>query len=105
MAVDLSQFGSFGGGAQQAVASALARRGQGEPTPALETQGQTSPTASPLPPTPSGGIPIPQGEGTAQQELTGPERSAENREARLIISALKDRLGAISVVEGGTQLK
>jgi len=94
--MNLSQFGSFGAGAEQAVRAALAKRQQGEGTPALQQQGQTSPTASTLPPEPTSGV-----APTASSMNAGGETAGQvgNPEARLIVSGLKERLKAISDVE------
>ena len=96
--VDLSQFGSFGAGAQQAVSNALARRKQGEGVPALQQQGQTSPTAAVPPPQPTTGVSSPQ---SAVGGVPGAGGDVGNPEARLIITGLNGRLKAISDVEKG----
>jgi len=92
------QFGSFGSvspDGMAAVKEALARRAGGNPMPALDTQSMASPTASPLPTQP-----IPQMAGTpSPTETVG---KTPNSESKLIVSALKERLKAISQLEMGT---
>lgn len=85
--------------ALQALKEALAKRAGGDPMAALSQQSAASPTAAVPPAGPSGGLPSAGAPKTPP--LTGPERSAENTEARLIVGALKERLKAISTVEGG----
>lgn len=90
--------------AMQALREAIVRRQQGDQMPALDTQSGVSPTAAPLPPEASG-APAP---GPAGPEaMAGPEIAPAqgNPESRLIISALKDRLKAISTIEGGVPPK
>lgn len=96
-----NQFGSFGAGvspdAMQAIRDALARRQQGGGTPALNQQSGASPTASPLPPQPQGGVEMPQEPIPAGAEAPPTTAGAPaDEEARLIISALKERLKALS---------
>lgn len=95
----MAEFGSFGNvspDAMQSIKNALARRQQGGSVPALNQQSGASPTAAPLPAEPQGGLPMPQGDIAPPTQQTAP-----NPESRLIVSALKDRLKAISTVETG----
>lgn len=103
---DNQQFGSFGNlspDGMAAIKEALARRGQGTPVPALDTQSAVSPTASPLPAVPQGdALPT----TTALPEPTVlpealPQTPQGNPEAKMIIGALRERLKAISTIEVG----
>lgn len=100
-------FGSFGGLAPDAMAAiknALNRREQGNPVPALDTQSAAGPNPSPLPATPQGNaLPTPQLGQTASTTPTGITGAPQvgNPEAKLIISALRERLKAISTIETG----
>ena len=89
-----------------ALREALQRRQQGGQMPAMDTQSSSSPTASPLPADPMGS-PAPMGGGLmgAGAESGGSMPSVENQEARLIVGALKERLKAISTIEGGVPPK
>jgi len=98
------QTGSFGNIApdgMQAIKDALARRSGGDQVPALNTQSGASPTQSPLPPEAQGSMPSAQ--MPSPEAL--PQPSMGNPEAKLIISALRERLKAISTVEGGIPQK
>ena len=102
-------FGSFGNVASDdmsAIKDAMARRGIGDQVPALDTQSTAGTNPSPLPAeaqgTPSGGVggAIPSGASPSPQ-LT----PQGNPEAKLIIGALRERLKALSVIDGGVPPK
>lgn len=86
-----------------ALREALERRGMGDQMAALDTQSGTSPTASPLPPEASGSAPMPAGPASMGPEA--PVGAEGNPEAKLILGAMRERLKAISVMEGGVPPK
>ena len=97
----MNNFGSFGNidpEGMQAIKEALSRRGMGDSMPALNTQSGASPTPSPLPEQPSGDLSQPT---QPAMPAATPAVSQGNPEARLIVSALKERLKSISEVEMG----
>ena len=109
---ETAQLGSFGNVSPEgmaAIRNAISRRESGGQVAALDQQSGVSPTASPLPAEPSGGVGTGAAGATPQAtplpELTGPELSPENKEAKIIVSALKERLNAISTIEGGVPPK
>ena len=97
-------FGSFGNvssDGMEAIKKALLSRQNGTPTPALDTQSGASPTASPLPAEAMGGASMPQ--ASSAPSALGAAVPQGNPEAKLIISAMKERLKAISQIEVGGQ--
>lgn len=96
----MANLGSFGANvspdAMQAVRAAISRRQEGGNVPALNQQTGASPTAAPLPPEAVGGIPA--AEGAMAPPAAGP---MENPEAKLILSAMKERLKALSDIQLG----
>jgi len=97
------QFGSFGNVSpegMQAIKDALARRSMGDSVPALNTQSGASPTPSPLPEQPSGGLPQPS-ESPQTMPTAIPAVNQGNPEAKLILGAMRERLKALSQMEIG----
>lgn len=99
--------GNINTDAMSAITEALKRRGMGDKVPALNQQSMGSPTASPLPAEPQGGMSSPSLPTNAAAGSLGGQTgiSTGNPEAKMIVGALKERLKAISVVEGGVPQK
>lgn len=93
------QPGNINTEAMSAIREALERRGMGDKVPALNQQSLGSPTAQPLPPKAEGQMPMPTS-GTTEA-LPPVQTSQGNPEAKMIIQALRERLKAISTIEGG----
>ena len=97
-------FGATSPDGMEAIKQALARReGGGGGTPALDTQSMGSPTSSPQPAVAPESMPTPQTASMGQPAI--PNIPQGNPESRLIVSALKERLKAISIIEGGVPQK
>ena len=94
----MAEFGSFGNVSpegMQAIRNAIARRQQGDQSPALNQQSAVSATPAPLPPQPQGGVGLPAvPAATPTTSLTLP--TGEQSEAVIIIKALGGRLKALS---------
>lgn len=93
--------------AMAAIREALERRGMGDKVPALNQQSLNSPTASPLPPQGSAvSSSMPTSTPLMPTEALPPVQTSQgNPEAKMIISALRERLKAISTIEGGIPQK
>lgn len=95
----MNNFGSFGNvspDAMSAIKEALARRQQGGSVPALNQQSGASPTQAPLQPEPQGAMPMPDTATVGAEAPTENLPAGVDDEAKLIISALKERLSALS---------
>ena len=98
--------GSFGNVAPDgfsAIQEALTRRGMGDNMGALNTQSGASPTPSPLPvdpQAPQGGSP----DAGARSDVASMAPQG-NPEAKMILGAMRERLKAISTIEGGVPPK
>ena len=92
-----NQFGSFGGVSPEgmsAIRNALERRGLGGSVPALDQQSPASASPSPLPADPTTGV-APQ---AAPGGVEGPPTI--NEEAKIILTAMKDRLKLLNPIGG-----
>ena len=97
--------GNINTDAMSAIREALERRGMGDKVPALNQQSLNSPTASPLPPQGSAVSSMPSTPSMPTEALPPVSTSQGNPEAKMIIGALKERLKAISTIEGGVPPK
>ena len=99
----MADFGSLGNVApdgMQALQEALTRRGMGDNMGALNTQSGASPTPSPLPADPQAGSP----DAGVRGDIASMAPQG-NPEAKMILGAMRERLKAISTIEGGVPPK